>query len=74
MGRARAFAAQGDVLHHADAAAGVLDGTGTAVGNQVLQEVAPGRDGLCAAKILGGEKGQRGSGGEYINLTAGALF
>lgn len=53
---ARALAAQRDVLHHADAAAGVLDGSGTAVCNQVLQEVAPGCDGLCAAEILGGEE------------------
>lgn len=55
----RALAAQRDVFQHADAAAGVLDGSSTAVCNEVLQEVAPGYDGLCAAEILGGEEGTK---------------
>lgn len=74
VGLARALAAQRDVLQHAAAAAGVLDGPGTAVCNQVLQEVTPGCDGLGAAEILGGKKGQKESGEEFINPPAGALF
>lgn len=41
VGLARALAAQRDVLHHVDAAAGVFDGSGTTICNQVLQEVTP---------------------------------
>lgn len=64
MGLAGALAAQRDVLHHAAAAAGVFDGSGTTVRNQVLQEVAPRRDGLCAAELLGGEERTKGKGRE----------
>jgi len=64
VGLARALAAQRDVLHHIDAAAGVFDGSSTAVCNQVLQEVTPRRDGLCAAKLLSGEEWTKGKGRE----------
>lgn len=64
VGLAGALAAQRDILHHADAAAGVFDGSGTTVRNQVLQEVAPRRDGLCAAELLGGEERTKGKGRE----------
>lgn len=40
MGLVRALAAQRDVLHHTDAAAGVFNGSSTTICNQVLQEVA----------------------------------
>lgn len=56
VGLPRALAAQGDVLHHAAAAARVLDGSGATVGNEVLQEVAPRWDGLRAAELLAGEE------------------
>lgn len=69
-----ALAAQRDVLHHANAAAGVFNGSGTTVCNQVLQEVAPWCDGLCAAKFLGVKNGQKEKRGRNINPTAGALF
>ena len=64
VGLARALAAQRDVLHHADAAAGVFDGSGTTVCNQVLQEVAPRRDGLRAAELLRDEEWTKGKGRE----------
>lgn len=57
---AGALAAQRDVLHHAAAAARVFDGTRAAVRDEVLQEVAPRRDGPGAAKLLRGERWAKG--------------
>lgn len=62
MGLAGALAAQRDVLHHAAAAARVFNGTRAAVRDEILQEVAPRRDGPGAAELLRGEGWAKGKG------------
>lgn len=74
VGLSGALAAQRDVLHHADAAAGVFDGSGTTICNQVLQEVAPRRDGLCAAELLGGEEWTKGKGRDRHQSHSRSFF